>query len=297
MDSRYPLSTFDERPLDTKYRGNVFIWDIDKTYLSTHFSSMRGLARIPIEFAIDKEAIAGMPDVLRGIRRGPGPTFAAAPLYFISSSPPQLRPVIARKMLLDGVQPDGFTFKNWVLTLRQLRPKRLKDHLGYKLCALLHGRLSRPVAREFLFGDNMERDPETYALYARLLAGDLKLEALDGAMITGRVSEEDRQIVLDLAAALPDELGSVGRIFIHLARTTPQEELESFGPLVTPVRNACQLSLALFEMDLIDRETVIQTTNAVSAAGGRSKAKLEVTLEDAIARRIVSDETLASLGL
>lgn len=297
MNSRYPLSTFDERPLDPEFQGNVFIWDIDKTYLATSFSSMRGLARIPIEFAIDKEAIAGMPDVLRGIRRGPGPTFAAAPLYFISSSPPQLRPVIARKMLLDGVQPDGFTFKNWLLTLRQFRPKRLKDHLGYKLCALLHGRLTRPVAQEFLFGDNVERDAETYALYARLLAGDLKLDALEGAMITGQVTEEDRRIVLELAEALPQELGGVGRIFIHLARATPPKELESFGPLVTPVRNSCQLSLALFELGLVDRETVIQATNAVSAAGGRSKAKLDATLEDAIARQIVSDETLASLGL
>jgi len=297
MGPSYPLSVFDDRQLPPDFDGNVFIWDIDKTYLSTHFSSMKGLARIPIEFAIDKEAIAGMPEVLRGLRRGPGPTFAAAPLYFISSSPPQLKPVISRKMLLDGVQPDGFTFKNWLKTIRQLRPKRLRDHLGYKLCALLHGRRSRPLAREFLFGDNVERDAETYSLYAALLSGELKRDALEGAMITGGVSPEDRLTVLELAEELPETIGSVGRIFIHLARSTPDDELQSFGSLVAPVRNACQLCLVLFEMGLIDQDAVIQATHAVSIALGRSRAKLEDTLEDAIARQLVKDDTLHRLGL
>lgn len=297
MTLRYPLSIYDERKLELDFEGNVFIWDIDKTYLSTHFSSLGGLARIPIEFAVDKESIAGMPEVLRGLRRGPGPKFAAAPLYFISSSPPQLRSVISRKMLLDGVQPDGFTFKNWLGTLRQLRPKRLKDHLGYKLFALLDARRRRPLVTEFLFGDDVERDAEVYSLYSAILQGTIKTEALEGALITGRVEEEDRQAILELVATLPRPLGKVGRIFIHLARGTAIEDLMAYGPLVTPVQSAFQLALILFEMQLIDRESVIQAGAATTVALNRSRERFEAQLDDAVKRRLVTDETLQSLGL
>lgn len=293
----YPLQLTDDRKLQADYQGDVFIWDIDKTYLATHFSSVKGLARIPLEFAVDKESIAGMPEVLRGLRRGPGPTFAAAPLYFVSSSPPQLRRVVAHKMLIDGVQPDGFVFKDWITTLRQARPRRLRDHLGYKLCALLQMRLERPLCREFLFGDDVERDAETYSLYASILDGDLTLEALEGALITGRVADEDRRYILELVDRLPGRRGRVGQVFIHLARGTEPDELETFGALVVPVRNACQLSLCLYEATLVDRDTVIQATNALLSAPGGSKARLDELLDDAIRRRLITDQTLADLGL
>ena len=114
MDTCYPLSQDEQREYVNGFDGDVFVWDIDKTYLDTHFSSMKGMARIPVEFAIDKRAIPGMPEVLRGLRRGPGPGFACAPLYFVSASPPQIRGVVQRKMLMDGVEYDGIIFKDWL---------------------------------------------------------------------------------------------------------------------------------------------------------------------------------------
>ncbi len=296
MAPRYPLSITEERQLPQDYEGNVFTWDIDKTYLATNFSSMGGLARIPIEFAVDKAGIAGMSDVLRGLRRGAGPSFAAAPLYFVSSSPPQLRRVIQHKMLIDGVQPDGFIFKNWLGTLKQLRPGRLKDHVGYKLCALLHWRQARPLCTEFLFGDDVERDAETYSLYASLLSGDLGLDALQGALVTSRVAPDDRLSVVELAATLPKRLGRVRRIFIHLARGTPPRDLTSYSPLITPVQNACQLALALHEMGLVDRDAALQAAGTVRKAMG-SRARFDETLDDAVQRRLIKNETLLALGL
>ncbi len=292
---RYPLSTSDDRNLHPDFDGDVFVWDIDKTYLSTHFSSMKGLARIPLEFAVDKSAIAGMPEVLRGLRRGPGPKFAAAPLYFVSSSPPQLKSVIERKMLLDGVQPDGFTFKNWGLTLRQLRPDRLRDHLGYKLCALLLGRLRRPRCREFLFGDDAERDAETYSLYSSILNGDSDREEVVRKLRAGRVKDDDHDIILELMDQLPKDVGQVGRIFIHLTRTTPLEELTAHGPKVCPIRNAFQLSLGLFELGLVDENTVVQARTAVRVANRLSPEQAEQELDDALSRGLVSEVTLARI--
>lgn len=295
MKVRYPLKFTNDRELPADFNGNVFIWDIDKTYLATHFSSLGGLARIPIEFAIDKESIVGMPEVLRGIRRGSGPTFAAAPLYFISSSPPQLKPVISKKMLLDGVQPDGFTFKDWVATLRQLKPKRLKDHLAYKLCALLYGRSFRPQATEYLFGDDVERDAEAYSMYSSILKGDINIDTLDGTLASNMVPFEDRQSIIQLVLDLPKNRGSIGKIFIHLARGTDPKELNNFGPLITPVRNSFQLSLVLYELKLVDNNTVFQTATSLRKALGQSQQPFEETLDDAIRRRLVTDKTLNEL--
>ena len=79
MPVAYPLQVHDHRSLPDGYSGPVFIWDIDKTYLSTQFSSLRGLGRIPLEFAVDKQAIAGMPEVLRGFAGDRVPGTAACP--------------------------------------------------------------------------------------------------------------------------------------------------------------------------------------------------------------------------
>ena len=117
MHRGYPLCEIDNRSLPPDYAGPVFIWDVDKTYLSTHFSSLQGLVRIPVEFPIDKRAIPGMPELVRGLRKGRGAGVACAPLYFITASPPQLRSALENKMLLDGVEFDGITFKDWLRTL------------------------------------------------------------------------------------------------------------------------------------------------------------------------------------
>ena len=66
MELRYPLAVFNDRDLPRDYAGPVFVWDVDKTYLSTRFSSSSGLARIPIEFSVDKVAIpANLKDVIK----------------------------------------------------------------------------------------------------------------------------------------------------------------------------------------------------------------------------------------
>lgn len=295
MRTRYPLTVFDERDLPPDYQGDVFVWDIDKTYLLTHFSSMKGLARIPLEFAVDKRAIAGMPEVLRGVRRGPGPTFLAAPLYFVSSSPPQLKRVIERKMLLDGVQPDGFTFKNWAATVKALRPERLRDHLGYKLCALLTGRMRRPRCVELLFGDDAERDAETYALYAGIVNREREAPAVLGELITGRVRTDDRQLIFDLIDELPEDVGRVERIFIHLAKGTEPDELAVYGPHIVPVRNSFQLALALFAIGRVDRNTVLQTRQKLIATSDITAEQLEREIDDAVRRELVDEEILGEV--
>lgn len=295
MLQAYPLSIRNDRKLPEIYSGPVFVWDIDKTYLSTRFSSWRGLARVPVEFSIDKLAIPGMPEVLRGLRRGPGKRVACVPLFFISASPPFLRGSIEGKMLHDGVEHDGITFKDWWKTLMQLRPDRLLDQLGFKMAALLVGRQSRPRAREYLFGDDYEKDAEAFSIYARSLRGQLRPPELEDLLEAGGVKESDRRWIGNLLERLPARHGRVAKIYIHLEKNTPPRDFRRFGHDLVPVKGALQLALALFEEGLVDTGTVFATRLAVESAPRYRFGRIKEMLSDALARKIISRERFRKL--
>lgn len=298
MNSKpYPLSIEDQRQLDAGYDGPVFVWDIDKTYLSTRFSSLKGLSRIPIEFAVDKKAIPGMPAVLRGLRRGPGADFACSPLYFVSASPPQLRRVVTHKMQLDGVEWDGIIFKDWIGTLLQLKPGRLKDQLGFKLSALLTGRQSRPRAVEYLFGDDVEMDAEAFALYARLLDGELGAGELEERLEKEGVSAEDRKGIQNLLANLPAQRGRVGRVFVHLEKNHAPEDFAHLAPRVVPVKGACQLALALYADGLLGAAAVMSACRAVKQTRNYRYGNVPEMLADAMARGLIDEKKIKELEL
>ncbi|MFC1610239.1 phosphatase domain-containing protein [Myxococcota bacterium] len=291
---RYPLSVDDQRDFAEDFTGTVHVWDIDKTYLSTHFSSLEGLARIPMEFAVDKRAIPGMPEILRGLRRGSGKGFACVPLYFVSAGPPQLRKVIERKMLLDGVEHDGIIFKDWLATLRRLRPGRLREQVGFKLCALLTGRQRRPLAKEYLFGDDTESDAEAFHLYARLIAREVAGEQVEAAMADLEVAHDDQRFARALLEQLPEPLGSVGRIFIHLACGTSRQQYDQFEGLVVPVANACELAVALYGLDLVRAEDARMACQQVCVSDPR--VDVDELLEEAVDRGLIDQNRAAELA-
>jgi hypothetical protein len=285
----YPLDVDDQRRYAPGFVGNVFVWDIDKTYLKTRFSSLQGLARIPLEFAVDKQAIPGMPEVLRGLRRGPGPGFACAPLYFVSASPPQLRKVVEHKMQRDGVEYDGTTFKDWLGAVMRLTPWRLTEHVGFKVCALLTGRIRRPGAVEYLFGDDAERDAWAFHLYARLIQEHLPPDEVDIALADAGVRPEDRHCIHDLMVRLGPVGGRVGKVFIHLEQGSPPTRFAALAPLVVPVRGGVQLALALLEEGLLGVDAARQASDAVRAV--TSEGQVQSLAQDAVDRGIVRRAT------
>ena len=288
----YPLRIFDDRELSQDYSGRIYIWDIDKTYLSTRFSSVRGLARIPVEFAIDKRAIPGMPEVLRGLRRGPGKKYLGVPLYFISASPPFLKSVLENKMLMDGVEQDGFIFKDWKKTLLELRPGRLWDQLGFKMCALLTGRLRHPMAREYLFGDDTERDAWAFSLYANVLTGETTAGEMESVLHEAGVPGEDRERIQFLLDQLPAKHGLVEGIFIHLEHRTPPDLLRPYHRHLRAVQGGYQLSLALFELGLVDAQTVRETEKAIKKFPKNPYRDVEALRADAQKRKLISANKL-----
>jgi hypothetical protein len=205
--------------------------------------------------------------------------------------------VLEHKMLLDGVEYDGITSKDWMRTFRQRRPGRLREQVGFKVNALLEGRLRRPLAREYLFGDDLEQDAAGFKLYSRLLAGELSGGAADGAMEAEGVKPDDRRCAMELLDRLPENRGTVERIFIHLQRNTPPSEFEKFGDIVVPVKGAGQLALALYELDLLDREAVDQALEEVLAEPGRPDGYAELLVSDALERALISRARLDLAGM
>ena len=242
----FPINRRNQRALPAAYQGLVVTCDIDRTYLATRFSSLEGLARIPFEFGIDKTDIAGMARLLREVRRGPAEMSAHTPLYFVSASPAQLRPVVERKMLLDGLEFDGTTFKDWSKVLWSGRWGRLKEQVGYKVTALLVARQELPVAAaEILFGDDLETDALAFCCYADLLAGRIPAERRAAVLESLGVAPQDAAAAAALRASFACE-GGVRRIYIRLERGDPQS-FAAFGPGVRACRGPFQMALGLFD--------------------------------------------------
>lgn len=285
----FPIHRANYRTLDPDWEGEVFVADIDRTYLATHFSSLRGLARIPFERAADKEDIAGMARLFREIRRGPAEHGRDTPLYFVSASPSQLRAVIEQKMVLDGIGFDGTTFKNWSGVMRRLRFRRLREQIGFKLTALLSGRAELPPgAVENLIGDDLETDPLTYALYADVLAGRIPVGDLERILLLNGVMDSDARAIVSLRRDLRPGRG-VRRAFIRMERHADPEAFKSYGSGIVGCRGPFQIACALWTQGSIAAEGIVRVASDLLHRG-LSGDVLAERLRDVCRRAILTPE-------
>jgi len=272
-----------DRVFDDDWAGDVFVWDIDKTYLDTRFSSFRGLLAIPFELAVDKRAVYGTVPLLRALRVGPTPqTPRFAPLYFVSGSPKGLRSVIEQKMLLDGVQHDGITFKDQVGLLKAGRPRAIKEQVGYKLAALLMLRAELPRGARFtLFGDDVESDMEAFLLFGKVCAG-LRGAALREAMRAHGAAWFEVEQAVTLAERLPVEDDPVARVFIHAVKGKLLDRTD-LDPRVRATRAFLQSALALRDEGLVDDDCPRRVRDDLRRRG-LDDAELDALEADARAR-------------
>lgn len=281
MTPKY-LERTNERVLDPDFDGHVMVWDIDKTYLETRFSSARGLLRIPFELAVDKATVPGAVPILRALRRGRPPRRVLPPIYFVSGSPKQIRKVMERKMTLDGVGYDGITFKDQFGLLRSGQGRYIRRQVGYKLRALLLYRKETPnSARYLLFGDDTESDGEVFTLFGEVCAG-LRGDALD-ARLPKDTKDWERDELRALTRDLPVTENPVDGVFIHLARGTP----EQLGEGVIATRSYLQTALVLAERGVIAADA----PGAVAKVLRRrmvSEAEIRADVDDAVHRLGVS---------
>jgi len=254
-----------ERRIAPDYKGDVLVWDIDKTYLDTRFSSWRGLLAIPFEWAVDKRAIPGAVPLLRALRRGPGERSTLVPLYFVSGSPREMRKVIERKMTIDGVEFDGITFKDQLALAKQRNFAAIRKQVGYKLTALLLYRAEIPnAARWLMFGDDVEADARVFLLFGEVCAG-LRGEALESRLIEEGVERGDAGRILELSTHIDVTGDPVEKVFIHLASG---HDPSSSTPRVIETRSFLQTAMVLCTMGRIRPDAIASIAQDVRDRGG-----------------------------
>jgi hypothetical protein len=244
--------------------------------------------------AIDKQDIEGMSALLREVRRGPGQRSRSTPLYFVSASPAQMRPVVQRKMLLDGLEFDGTIFKDWLGVLKSLRPARFKEQLGFKVTALLHLRLNLPAgSREVLIGDDLETDALAFSIYADAIGGRLADPELTDVLLRHGVSIDDARDICWLRSRLL-RCDGVKRAYIRLERNDSPEAFLDFWPRLVPCRNAFQMALGMWAEGNISARGVGQVVRDMHRRG-RTADDFGSWLQDACRRGVVAGDALAPL--
>ena len=215
------------------------ICDIDKTYLETEFESLVRMARIAFESAADKITVSGASEVLRALRwgddaSGPSPSETwPRPLHFVSSSPPQLRPVLEEKLMIDDLDWTSDTFKDQAYNLLMGRMDLLRHHVAYKSLAILSiVAQAGPGASFTMIGDNAESDAFIYLgiklIVERLLTPKGYAQYLEIAGVEKDVSAE----VIATVKSLPKS--TVRGILI---RNVPGYSLVREEPLTDFVRS------------------------------------------------------------
>ncbi|MFT7581339.1 MAG: hypothetical protein ACI9MR_003014 [Myxococcota bacterium] len=297
MPYSYPLDRSNDRAYAPDFEGTVFVWDIDKTYLASEIDSLRGLLAIPLEFAVDKRNVAGTGALLRALRHGTAPKGEthANPIYFVSASPPQLRSVIERKMLLDGVEFDGITFKDQVALVKKGKFGKLREQIGYKLSALLLNRRDLPwTVREVLFGDDSESDALIYSLYGDVVAGRLRADRLRRTLLQNGVGPEDAAFIVSLTENLPTQ-EIVAGIFINLENKSAPERFAAFDPRVLPCSDTFQMALRLFEDGHLTKNRALEVGETLVQRYHKHPPSLLRSAAELVSRGGVGLATIAAL--
>ncbi len=291
----FPIDVNNERSFDAGWSGEVFICDIDRTYLYTRFSSLKGISRIPLEFAVDKQDIEGMAVLLREVRRGPAEQSRHTPLYFVSASPSQLREVIQRKMLLDGLEFDGTIFKDWVGVLSSLRLRRFKEQLGFKVTAMLQLLLQLPPkVQVVLMGDDLETDALAFSLLADAVSGRLDEQQIRRVLRDSNVAHDDAAGVCQLVRQHAGRGARVRRALIRLERHTSPEDFLEFWPFAAVCRGALQMSLGLWSQGSLSAAAVAKVA-ADLVSRGVAPARVDEDFVDCCRRGIIGDEDAGAL--
>ncbi len=233
----------------------VFVWDLDKTYLDTHFDSLSGLVQIIFEKAVQKRNVPGTASLVRAIAsRDKKPL----PLYFISASPPQMHDKIKEKWDIDGIKPYGFFSKDNLKNLRPGKWRKLTKHVGFKLQALMELRamLSKDC-QMICWGDDSESDALIYSLFSDICSHRLTDREVLKLLIAKSVPKDQAELILELRDQ-QDNFDPVSRVFINLAVDTDPEYYRRYGRRLMAIENTFEVAVDLFQRGFVSKEKVIE---------------------------------------
>ncbi len=277
--------------------NEVFVWDLDKTYLDTTIDSVGGLLRTAIERALNKKNVPGTNTLLQILAQTWGEKNGQArfPLYFISASPPQMEERIAEKFSIDGVRPYGCFYKD---NLRNLTPKRfwrLNKQVGYKIQALLQLRMKlKADVKEICWGDDSESDAVIYNLYSDICARRVGTQELRNVLKQLSVTIEQIDEILQLQSQIPEQ-DPVEKIYINLAVDTDPDYYLKFGRRTLPTYNTFQVALDLYQDQRISLESVSTIAKDMLQNYGFMPEELQRSFDELIRRHIIGEKAAKSI--
>lgn len=275
----------------------VFVWDLDKTYLDTTIDSLSGLLKTAIERAFNKKNVPGTNTLLQVLaqtwteKKGQ----ARFPLYFISASPPQMEERIAEKFSIDGVRPFGCFYKD---NLRNLAPKRLwrlNKQVGYKIQALLQLRMKlKEDVRQICWGDDSESDAVIYNLYSDICARRLGAQDLRHILKNLSVTVDQIDEILQLQSQIPEN-DPVEKIYINLAVDTDPDYYLKFGRRTVPTYNTFQVATDLFQDHRISIEAVYAIAQDMLINYRFAPEELIRSFDELIRRHVIGETAAKSI--
>ena len=260
----------------------VYRWDLDKTYLQTEFSTVRGLLQAAVEGAHRKRAIPGVRALLRGLSQS-----HETRVIVVSGSPSWIRARIEKMFQLHGIRCDRLVLKDFGAALKRGRLGAIKAQVPYKLLAHLETRLwlqgRGEAVGEICFGDDAELDALIYCLYSDVCSGRIGGPRVARILKTCGAYDDEIAAVLGRIPLLGRD-DPVRRIFIHLEGNSPPARFGAYRGRVLATFNALQIAVNLADGQLCDDAVVIAVAESLVKESGVDAQDLAGTLEDAVRR-------------
>jgi hypothetical protein len=274
-----------------KGTDEVFVWDLDKTYLDTAIESVGQLLMTVVERAFNKKNVPGTRTLLQALSQSWNQTHGQSrlPIYFITASPPQMEERISEKFAFDKIRPFGCFYKD---NLRNLTPKRfwrLTKQVGYKLHALLllRSRLKENV-KQVCWGDDSESDAVIYNLYSDICARRIGPQDLRQVLKNFTVVGEQIDAILLLQSQIPEN-DPVEKIYINLAVDTDPDYYLKFGRRTVPTYNTFQVALDLLQDKRLGLAEVHTVAQDMIFNYGFTPEELGRSFDELIRRRVLGE--------
>ena len=286
---------FSYREIFTEF-PEIYVWDLDKTYLDTRWHSLSDLWNFFFEKPSQKKNVPGTAMLVSCLKErwNKETDFEPMgfPIFFVTASPPQVEEEIRKKMELDKALPQGIFFKNNLKNIYPNRWRYLYRQVGFKLQSLLHLRVRFDgEMSQILWGDDSEMDATIYSLYSDICSRRWTEEELFRLLSHFKVNRSQYQYILDLQSRCPNH-DPVEKIYINLAVDTDPEYYLKFGRRVLPIYNSFQTTLDLFQDDRLQKDHVLKVAKNLMGSYGFTVDELQNSLDDLIRRRVLAKETL-----
>lgn len=273
-------------PEELKAARNIFVWDLDKTYLDTDFGGFRKIIKIAFENAVKKRNVPGADELVRMLEKSNKPF----PIFFISASPPQMHDKIYKKWMHDEIVPYGFYSKDNLKNLKFSRLSRLTNHIGFKIQSLMELRLliSRD-SKMICWGDDSESDANIYSLFSDICSNRLTDQETKALLKAFGVQEDQTELILELRDQR-ENFDPLSRVYINLAVDTDPEYYRRYGRRLMAVENTFEIAIDLFQRGFLKEDGVFSVAKSLIEKYNFKSFQLEIAYNLLAKRFRLSDK-------